>query len=88
MIGNKNYWNQGYGTETMQVMLKHAFETLNLHRIFLRVFEKNPMAVRCYEKVGYVHEGRLREAVYAEGEYSDMLLMSILRGEWEKRTTG
>lgn len=87
MIGNKAYWNQGYGTEAMELILKHGFETLNLHRIFLRVFERNPRAIRCYEKAGYTHEGRLREAVYIDGEYSDMLVMGILRREWDKRTT-
>lgn len=83
MIGNKDYWDKGFGTKTMQLMLRHGFETLNFNRIFLRVYEINPRAVRCYEKVGFVHEGSQRQAVYQEGEYSDLLMMSILKNEWK-----
>ncbi len=83
MIGDKNYWNKGYGTEAMRLMLKHGFETLNLHRIFLRVFEDNPRAVRAYEKAGYVHEGRMRHATYSDGKHKDVLFMSVLREEWQ-----
>jgi RimJ/RimL family protein N-acetyltransferase len=83
MIGNKEYWDKGFGTKVMQLMLKHGFETLNFNRIFLRVYESNPRAVRCYEKVGFVHEGKQRQAVYKDGEYYDLLLMSILKSEWK-----
>jgi len=48
-IGDKAYWNQGYGTETTRLMLKHGFETLNPNRIFLNVYETNPRAIRAYE---------------------------------------
>lgn len=84
MIGEKNYWNQGYGTESITLLLKHGFETLNLNRIMLRVYEDNPRAIRCYEKAGFVHEGRLRDARYFEGEYRDVMLMSVLRREWDE----
>ena len=83
-IGEKVYWDQGYGTLAMQLLLKHGFNTLNLNRIALRVFANNPRAIRCYEKVGFVHEGRLRQAHFHEGEYVDILWMSILRHEWDR----
>jgi RimJ/RimL family protein N-acetyltransferase len=67
----------------MRLLLKHGFETLNLHRIFLRVYETNPRAIRTYEKVGFVHEGRMRQALYRQGQYHDILLMSVLRPEWD-----
>lgn len=85
MIGDKSVWNQGYGTETMRLLLRHAFRTLNLRRVFLRVHSDNLHAVRTYEKVGFVHEGRLRQAVYRDGEFYDLLMMSILRAEWDAR---
>ena len=78
MIGEKEYWNQGYGTEAMQLLLKHGFNTLNLNRIFLRVYETNPRAIRSYEKAGYVHEGRQRQAQYIDGQYVDDFIMSVL----------
>jgi RimJ/RimL family protein N-acetyltransferase len=87
MIGVKSQWNKGYGTETMRLILKHGFETLNLHRLFLRVFDTNPRAIRAYEKAGFVLEARLREAHFADGRYHDDLIMSVLRLEWEATQT-
>lgn len=84
MIGNKDFWNKGYGTEAMTLMLKHGFETLNLNRIMLQVYEDNPRAIRCYEKAGYVHEGSLRKARYHNGRYYDVLFMGILKEEWDQ----
>jgi RimJ/RimL family protein N-acetyltransferase len=85
MIGDKSYWNKGYGTEAMSLLLQHGFETLNLHRIFLRVYVSNPRAIRSYEKSGFIPEGRLREAVYQHGRYGDVLIMSVLRPEWDAK---
>jgi len=83
MIGNKSYWNKGYGTEAITLLLKHGFETLNLNRIMLQVYEDNPRAIRCYEKAGFILEGRLRQARYFEGVYRDILIMSVIRSEWD-----
>ncbi len=82
-IGEKALWNQGYGSEATRLMVKHGFETLNLNRIYLHVYETNPRAIRAYEKVGFVKEGILREARYQNGVYINVLLMSILRAEWD-----
>jgi RimJ/RimL family protein N-acetyltransferase len=82
MIGEKTYWNQGYGTETMKLLLRHGFETLNLHRIWLRVYDKNKRGIRAYEKAGYQYEGKFREAHYQNGQYYDVHFMSVLRSEW------
>ena len=70
-IGDKSCWNKGYGTEVMRLLLRSGFETLNLNRIFLRVDEANKGGIRAYEKAGFVHEGRLRQAVFRDGEYRD-----------------
>jgi RimJ/RimL family protein N-acetyltransferase len=81
-IGNKNYWDQGYGTETVLLMLKYGFEILNLNRIMLDVYETNRRAIRSYRKAGFVLEGRKRQGMYKNGEYFDVLIMSVLRGDW------
>ncbi|MBN2046105.1 MAG: GNAT family N-acetyltransferase [Anaerolineales bacterium] len=81
-IGNKDFWNQGYGTEAITLLLRHGFETLNLNRIMLQVYADNPRAIRCYEKAGFVYEGRLRQARYHNGQYYDILNMGILKEEW------
>jgi len=82
MIGEKTIWDQGYGTEVMKLLLRHGFETLNLNRVCLRVYAENKRAIRTYEKAGFVHEGRMRQAVYKHGAFSDVLFMSVLREEW------
>ena len=82
LIGEKSNWNKGYGTQTMRLLLAYGFGTLNLNRVFLRVDEANQGGIRAYEKVGFVQEGRLRQAAYSDGEYGDVLLMSVLRSEW------
>jgi RimJ/RimL family protein N-acetyltransferase len=84
MIGDKSVWDQGYGTETVLLLLKHGFETLNLNRIVLRVFDNNRRAVRAYEKAGFALEGTLRQAAYKNGAYHDLHVMSVLRSEWNK----
>jgi RimJ/RimL family protein N-acetyltransferase len=83
-IGDRAYWNQGYGTEVVRLILLHGFTTLNLHRIFLRVHADNQRAIRLYEKIGFVHEGRQRQAEYHGGQYHDIVFMGILRPEWEE----
>ena len=83
VIGAKQHWDQGYGSEALGLMVQHGFGTLNLNRISLRVFADNPRAMRSYEKAGFVQEGCLREAHYHDGAYVDVLVMSMLRSEWQ-----
>jgi RimJ/RimL family protein N-acetyltransferase len=84
-IGEKALWGQGLGTEITELLLTHAFDVLNLHRVHLRVFADNPRAVRVYEKAGFTAEGRQRDAGYRDGAYRDVLLYSVLRREWAAR---
>lgn len=86
VIGEKNYWGQGYGRDTMRLMLSHGFNTLNLNRIYLRVFEDNRRGIRAYENAGFRHEGRMRQAQFLDGKYCDVLMMSVLRCEWQEKT--
>jgi diamine N-acetyltransferase len=83
MIGDKSFWNKGFGTEVMRLLLRIGFGTLNLNRIFLRVDAANKGGIRAYEKAGFVHEGRFRQGNYRDGKYEDMLFMSVLRSEWK-----
>lgn len=83
VIGDKSCWNQGYGRDTMRLMLRHGFETLNMNRIFLRVFDFNLRGIKAYERAGFQHEGRQREAIYTAGRYHDVLMMSVIRKDWD-----
>jgi RimJ/RimL family protein N-acetyltransferase len=84
-IGDKSCWNKGYGTEVVRLLLQLGFGTMNLNRIFLRVYEENRSGIRAYEKAGFVHEGRFRQGAFHNGEYQDMLLMGVLRAEWNPK---
>ena len=83
IIGEPEFWGQGYGTDAMRAILNVGFRWYNLHRIFLHVVAGNERAVRSYEKCGFQHEGRKRDAVFIEGVYEDLLVMSILEDEFE-----
>jgi RimJ/RimL family protein N-acetyltransferase len=87
-IGEKDVWGRGYGTEATRLMVDHAFGTLNLHRIALSVFEFNERAIRAYARVGFLTEGRAREAVWRDGRWWDELSMSLLAPEWKARRRG
>ena len=84
-IGDKSAWGKGYGTEATRLMVQYAFESLNLNRVWLCVYEYNPRGVRAYEKSGFRLEGRLRQDCFRDGRYWDTIVMGILREEWEKQ---
>ncbi len=81
-IGEREFWGKGYGTDAMRLILRYAFEELNLQRVSLNVFEYNPRAIRSYEKLGFIHEGRSRGVLRRDGRRYDLIYMGILRDEW------
>jgi UDP-4-amino-4,6-dideoxy-N-acetyl-beta-L-altrosamine N-acetyltransferase len=83
VIGEKERWGQGYGTDAIRTLLRFAFEELNLNRVQLDVFDFNERARRCYRRCGFREEGILRQAHYTEGRYHDVVRMAILRSDWE-----
>jgi RimJ/RimL family protein N-acetyltransferase len=85
LIGEKEYHNQGYGTEALNLVNKFAFEELNMNRMELTVHAFNVRAQQCYKKVGFKEEGRRRQAIFAHGKHHDSILMSILQEEWKER---
>lgn len=77
-IGDKAYWNRGYAAEAITLLVRYAFDILNLHNIVLRVYEFNAAAIRCYEKVGFKHIGRRRGAVQRNRRTHDVVYMDIV----------
>lgn len=73
---------QGLGKDVLRVLLRYGFRSRNLRRVHLQTLSSNEAGLRCYRAVGFVEEGRLREAAWVEGDYQDMVLMSVLRSEW------
>ena len=82
MLGVRDQWGKGLGTDAMQTLVAWGFYTLNLNRVQLRVFADNERAIRSYQKVGFQIEGRLRQGNYANGAYRDVLYMGVLREDW------
>ena len=85
VISRPEDWGRGMGSEAMILMLRHAFEEMNLHRVTLRVYTFNERAQRSYAKIGFVEEGRLREDTYRHGAWHDTVLMGILADEFFAR---
>jgi len=83
LIGEKDFQNKGYGTEAMKLLVNYSFNTLNLHRVELETFSFNHRAIKSYKKVGFIEEGRKRQAIFANGKYHDRIIMGILRKEWK-----
>ena len=77
MIGEKDAWDRGYGTEAVRQIAEVAFGQLGLHKLFLYVASYNGRAIKAYEKVGFVKEGRLKEHLAHEGGYADWIVMSM-----------
>jgi RimJ/RimL family protein N-acetyltransferase len=88
LIGDKGEWGKGYGTEATGLLVGFAFQTLNLNRVWLHVYEYNERGLRAYAKVGFRREGVLRQDTYREGRYWDTVVMGILRAEWEAGRRG
>lgn len=83
LIGDADYRNNGYGTETIKLLLEYGFKYLNLHSIKLDLVAINERAHKCYLKCGFKDTGRDREAIYINGKYYDKLHMDILKNEFE-----
>lgn len=84
IVGEPDFWGRGYGSDALRTILDVGFRWFNLHRIFLHVVAENARAIRSYEKCGFTHEGRLRDAVFIDGAYHDLLLMGILACEFNQ----
>ncbi len=83
VIGDKTEWGKGYCQEAIRLILNYGFYTLNLNRIYLRVYEENIGGQKCYERSGFVMEGKLREAGFSEGKFINHFIMSVLRREFK-----
>jgi RimJ/RimL family protein N-acetyltransferase len=82
MVGDKAYWSKGYGTDAVATLVRFGFDEMNLNRIELHVYDFNERAQASYRKCGFVDEGRMRDAHYAEGVYCDVVVMGLLRSAW------
>ncbi len=79
IIGNRDYWDKGYGTEAVTQLLSHIFQETNLNRVYLKTLVSNIRAQRCFQKCGFTFCGHLNQ-----GEHH-FVLMEIHRKQWAER---
>lgn len=85
VMGDKEEWGKGYGTEATRLMLEYGFNVLKLHRIQLLVLDFNRRALRMYRKLGFKREGIQREARVVNDEWHDVIMMSMLEKEFQRK---
>ncbi len=84
VIGEKDLWSKGYGSDAMRTILRYAFERLRLHKVNLDVLDYNERAIRVYVKCGFVREGVRRDELWKRGRFASLVRMSILESEYRE----
>jgi len=82
-LGEKTAWNKGYGTETAKLLLNEVFRQLNLHRAEWWTYAENNGSVQLAKKPGFKEEARLRDAVFFDNRYPDLVVLGLLKQEFE-----
>lgn len=80
-IGEESARGRGVGSATAKLMLRYCFEEEKLHRVYLRVLAGNEAAKRSYEKAGFQVEGVLRDDVFLQGRFRDVIWMACINPE-------
>ncbi len=75
---------KGYGTRAVKALIKYAFNELNMHCVYCKVIECNIASQKIVEKIGFKREGILRERIYKNGNYHDVIVWSILKDEFNE----
>lgn len=78
LIGESEYRNKGYGSRVLELLVEYAFHTLNLHRVYACIFSQNTAPMRLVEKCSFLKEGTLRDSIYWNGAYRDVIIYARL----------
>ena len=84
IIGEKDYWGQGIGTQIAQLLIEYGFNELNLHKIKAGIFSPNKSSLRVAEKAGFKYEATHKEEIYIDGGYVDRIMLAIFKDDWKK----
>jgi RimJ/RimL family protein N-acetyltransferase len=82
LLGDRSLWDQGLGSEATILMLNHAFYDLGMVRVASKQLLTNQRS-KLHQDCGFKHEGILRKAVFKNGEYCDLNLLSIIREDFD-----
>jgi RimJ/RimL family protein N-acetyltransferase len=83
LLQGPRFYGRGLGTEASRLVLGYAFGDVGVHRVELQVYDFNPRARHVYEKLGFVHEGTMRDALRWDGQWVDCHLMAMLDSDWQ-----
>jgi RimJ/RimL family protein N-acetyltransferase len=78
-IGDKNEWSKGFGKIALKKLLNFGFNDLNLNKVWLKVLDDNKAAIKIYTDAGFVVEGKMKEDMFIQGKYMDVLLMGFIK---------
>ena len=84
IIPDPKMQHKGYGTEAIRIMLEMAFSNYDMNRVAIGVVGLNANALEFYKKIGFKQEGMQEQGYYYNNEYSDFIMMRILREEWNQ----
>jgi [ribosomal protein S5]-alanine N-acetyltransferase len=82
LMGNKNYWGDGYGEEAAKIIVNYGFQRLNLHRIYCGTLEGNEAMKKLAFKLNMKEEGIRREAIFKHGGYENIVEYGVLKTEF------
>jgi RimJ/RimL family protein N-acetyltransferase len=85
IIWDKKYWGKGYGKEIAKLIIKYAFNDINIHRLSIGVVGYNERAIKFWKSIGFKEEGRQIEGYYKNGKYSDFIMMYLLESEFKNK---
>ena len=83
-IVDKERREKGLGSDVVQLLLREAFEQLNLHRVGWWTYAENEGSLALARKMGFREEGRMREAVFFDNRFHDGVVLGLLRDEYER----
>ncbi|ACC98417.1 GCN5-related N-acetyltransferase [Elusimicrobium minutum Pei191] len=79
LIGEEDYRSKGLGREIIKTILDYAFNHLNMHKVYCEVFADNAAALGLYKKCGFEEDGYFKQHVYKNGEFKDIVHLSIFK---------
>lgn len=83
-LHDKNYQNKGYGTEVVTLVQDFVFKELKLNRLEVEVLSHNSQGIHLFAQTGFKQEGVLRQFVYLNHQYSDNILMAMIRVDYHQ----
>ncbi len=84
IIGEKEYWGKGYGTDAKMTLLNYAFNVLNLRKIYSQVLAFNKRSINYSKKCGYIIEGIFKKDCFVNGKYVDTICLAVFKQDWLK----